>query len=117
MGMQGAVARLARIGLCAALMAAVAPAARAEPVDAGADAAAHVDARFDRTGDGIVDAADWRKMSAAEQRAYAWAALAALGEDPYTRIEGETTRGDRFLAGLRAVYGGESPPRASGRHR
>ncbi|MDX8402026.1 MAG: hypothetical protein R8K47_05280 [Mariprofundaceae bacterium] len=64
----------------------------------------NVDARFDKTGDGIVDAADWREMSEAERRAYAWAALAALGEDPYTRIEGETTRGDRFLAGLRAVY-------------
>ncbi len=64
----------------------------------------NVDARFDRTGDGIVDASDWAQFSEAEKRAYAYAAVQALGGDPYTRIEGEKTRGDRFLEGLRAVY-------------
>lgn len=63
-----------------------------------------VDARFDVTGDGIVDASDWSRMDEATRKAYAYASLQALGEDPYTQVEGPITRGDRYLEGLRSVY-------------
>lgn len=63
-----------------------------------------VDAKFDLTGDGIVDASDWARMTEDARRAYADASVKALGEDPDARIEGETTRGQRYLQGLRKVY-------------
>jgi len=63
-----------------------------------------VDAKFDLTGDGIVDAADWARMTEDARRAYADASVRALGEDPDARLEGEITRGQRYLRGLRAVY-------------
>ena len=74
------------------------------PARAGADGGLSVDASFDRTGDGIVDASDWAKMSEEEKRAYADASVKALGEDPDTLLVGGQTRGARYLQGLRAVY-------------
>lgn len=74
------------------------------PALAGADGGLSVDASFDRTGDGIVDASDWAKMSDEEKRAYADASVRALGEDPDTLLVGGQTRGARYLQGLRAVY-------------
>jgi hypothetical protein len=63
------------------------------------------DARFDKTGDGLVDAADWARMTEAERRAYARASLQALGEDPDAPVgNGKQTRLDLYLDGLRAVY-------------
>ncbi len=63
-----------------------------------------VDARFDLTGDGIVDASDWVKMTEDAKQAYANASIQDLGEDPSALLEGQQSRGDRFLQGLRAVY-------------
>ncbi|HKI62489.1 MAG TPA: hypothetical protein VKA31_09370 [Mariprofundaceae bacterium] len=63
-----------------------------------------VDARFDVTGDGIIDAEDWARMSEADKAAYAYASVSSLGEDPYALVEGQITRGDRYLQGLRSVY-------------
>ena len=74
------------------------------PALAGADGGLSVDASFDRTGDGIVDASDWAKMSEQEKQAYANASVKALGEDPETLLVGGQSRGARYLQGLRAVY-------------
>ncbi len=63
-----------------------------------------IDAGFDLTGDGIVDAADWAVMSEAQKAAYAYASVRGLGEDPYGFVEGRVSRGDRYLQGLRSVY-------------
>ena len=63
-----------------------------------------VDAEFDLTGDGIVDAADWAKMSEKAKKAYAYSSVRALGENPDAILEGEKTRGGRYLQGLRSVY-------------
>jgi len=71
---------------------------------AGAVAGGSVDAKFDKTGDGLVDASDWRRMSAEERMAYARASLRALGEDPDAVIEAGETRAARYLRGLEAVY-------------
>ena len=69
-----------------------------------ADDAPSVDARFDKTGDGLVDASDWRQMSEEEKREYARASITALGEDPDVQLEQGKTRADRYLDGLRSVY-------------
>jgi len=69
-----------------------------------ADDSLSVDARFDLTGDGIVDASDWAKMSEDAKQAYANATIQALGENPHALLEGKQSRGDRYLQGLRAVY-------------
>jgi hypothetical protein len=63
-----------------------------------------VDARFDITGDGIIDAEDWAQMTEESKAAYAYASVSGLGEDPYALVEGQFTRGDRYLQGLRSVY-------------
>ncbi len=63
-----------------------------------------IDAEFDLTGDGIVDAADWAKMGEKDKKAYANASVRALGENPDAILEGEQTRGGRYLQGLRSVY-------------
>ena len=63
-----------------------------------------VDARFDLTNDGIVDASDWQNMTEDAKQAYANESVKALGEDPHAILEGNQTRGDRFLKGLRSVY-------------
>jgi len=63
------------------------------------------DARFDKTGDGLVDAVDWKQMHNKEKRAYARDSLRELGLDPKASIGGGKTRVDRYLEGLRSVYG------------
>lgn len=63
-----------------------------------------VDARFDKTGDGIVDAFDWSQMSKDEQRAYASESLKALGEDPNVLLLDGQSRLQHYLQGLRSVY-------------
>ena len=68
------------------------------------DVPSSVDARFDKTGDGLVDASDWRQMSEEEKRGYARASITALGEDPDVQLEQGKTRADRYLDGLRSVY-------------
>jgi len=63
-----------------------------------------VDAKFDLTGDGIVDASDWAKMSDDAKQTYANESVQALGLDPHAILQGRQTRGARYLLGLRAVY-------------
>lgn len=63
-----------------------------------------VDARFDKTGDGIVDAADWPGMKSDEQLAYARASVEALGEDPDVQLPGGKSRAELYLEGLKEVY-------------
>lgn len=63
-----------------------------------------VDKKFDLTGDGIVDASDWARMTKEARRAYAYASVKALGENPDAKVDGKTTRGQRYLQGLRSVY-------------
>jgi len=63
-----------------------------------------VDARFDLTGDGIVDASDWAKMTDDAKQGYAHASIKALGEDPDALLDIRQSRADRYLLGLRAVY-------------
>jgi len=63
-----------------------------------------VDAEFDLTADGIVDAADWAKMDEETKTAYANASIRALGENPDAIVEGEQSRGGRYLQGLRTIY-------------
>jgi hypothetical protein len=85
-----------------------APAAQAHPATVPvvpATTPESPDARFDKTGDGLVDAADWARMTEAERRAYARASLQALGENPDAPVgKGKQTRLDLYLEGLRAVY-------------
>lgn len=64
-----------------------------------------VDARFDKTGDKLVDAADWKKMSEDEKAAYARESVISLGEDPDALLDGGKTRAQQYLQGLRDVYG------------
>jgi len=63
-----------------------------------------VDAKFDLTGDGIVDASDWAKMSEDAKKTYADESVQALGLDPHAILQGRQTRGARYLLGLRSVY-------------
>lgn len=63
-----------------------------------------LDAAFDKTGDGLVDAADWGKMSEEEKAAYANASIRALGEDLDTGPDNGVRRSQQYLNGLRSVY-------------
>ncbi|GAV20505.1 hypothetical protein MMIC_P1472 [Mariprofundus micogutta] len=63
-----------------------------------------VDAKFDLTGDGIIDASDWGRLTEDAKKTYAYESVQALGEDPYAILEEKLNRGDRYLQGLRAVY-------------
>ena len=73
------------------------------PVQAGAPESA--DAQYDKTGDGIVDAADWQKMNADEKGGYARASLRALGQDPDAVLEDGKTLADQYLDSLESIYG------------
>jgi len=68
------------------------------------DAVVSVDAKFDKTGDAMVDASDWSQMSEAERLDYARASLQALGEDPDAVLLKGKTRAETYLQGLRSVY-------------
>jgi len=63
-----------------------------------------VDAAFDKTGDGIVDASDWGKMTKQEKEAYAHASIRNLGEDPDAELDDGSTRAKQYLKGLISVY-------------
>jgi len=63
-----------------------------------------VDARFDKTGDGIVDAADWSIMSTKEKVRYSRASIEALGEDPDVLLPDGVSRQGHYLQGLNQVY-------------
>ncbi len=101
------------LALGALMLAAAAPALAADQgaADAGATEkvaekkGAGADARFDRTGDGLVDAADWGRLTPKERRAYARACLQELGLDPDAGVGEGKTRADRYLEGLESVYG------------
>lgn len=76
----------------------------AQPAWAGDAPALSVEARFDRTGDGLVDTADWLAMSEDEKTAYARASLLELGLAPEAAADNGRTRLQDYLDGLRAVY-------------
>jgi len=63
-----------------------------------------VDAEFDKTGDGIVDASDWGVMTELEKQSYARASLQVLGEDPDVILLQGKSRVEQYLEGLRSVY-------------
>jgi len=63
-----------------------------------------VDMLFDKTGDGIVDAADWALMEQEERTAYARASVEALGEDPDVLLSGGRSRAEVYMDGLKRVY-------------
>jgi hypothetical protein len=63
------------------------------------------DAEFDKTGDGFVDAADWKEMNDVEKTEYARRALEELGLEPDDGTGDGKTRLDAYLEGLRSVYG------------
>ena len=63
-----------------------------------------VDAKYDLTGDGIVDASDWGRLTEEAKKAYAYESVQALGEDPHAMLEKNWNRGDRYLQALRTVY-------------
>ncbi len=71
---------------------------------AAGDAVMTVDVRFDKTGDGIVDASDWSKMTADEQQLYARESVKSLGEDPDVLLLQGKSRAQQYLEGLRSVY-------------
>jgi len=66
--------------------------------------AVSVDAEFDKTGDGIVDASDWGMMTELERQSYAYASLQALGADPDVMLLQGKSRAEQYLDGLRSVY-------------
>ena len=74
------------------------------PLAAIADEDLSVDARFDRTGDRLVDVSDWGLMAESERAAYARASVQALGENPDVVLVDGRSRAESYLAGLRAVY-------------
>ena len=63
------------------------------------------DARFDKTGDGLVNAEDWKQMNTTEKKAYARDSLRELGLNPEAGVGKGKTREDLYLEGLRSVYG------------
>ncbi len=62
------------------------------------------DVRFDKTGDGLVDVEDWRRMSENERLAYARASLVELGLIPDAAVGGGRTQLQDYVDGLRSVY-------------
>lgn len=74
------------------------------PLAAIADGDLPVDARFDKTGDRLVDASDWGLMTESERAAYARASVQGLGEDPDVVLMDGRSRAESYLAGLRTVY-------------
>ena len=64
----------------------------------------NVDARFDKTGDAIIDGQDWGQMNETEKQAYARQSVISLGQDPDAAVENDKTRATLYLEGLRSVY-------------
>jgi len=63
-----------------------------------------VDVQYDKTGDGIVDSSDWKKMNNEEKAAYARASMLALGQDPDALLNDGKTLAGQYLDGLKSVY-------------
>jgi len=63
------------------------------------------DAHFDKTGDGLVNVEDWKQMNDKEKHDYARDSLRELGLDPEAGVGKGKTRVDRYLEGLRSIYG------------
>ena len=62
------------------------------------------DVKYDRTGDGLVDAEDWARLKADEKTAYARDSLLELGLQPDAAAGNGRTRLQDYLDGLRSVY-------------
>ena len=92
------LARLRYAWLCFALLCVT-------PAWAGDKVAPNADAKYDRTGDGLVDAEDWARMSADDKKAYARDSLLELGLAPDAAVGNGRTRLQDYLDGLRSVYG------------
>jgi len=73
--------------------------------DSSPDAAPNADVAFDRTGDGLVDAEDWARLTEQDRLAYARDSLVELGLEPDAAVGEGRTRLQDYLAGLSAVYG------------
>ncbi len=63
-----------------------------------------VEQRFDRTGDHIVDAADWREMDEAQRQAYVRASVLAAGGDPDAPAGEEQTQAQHYRKILEHLY-------------
>jgi len=91
-------ARLCCACLCCALLYVL-------PAWAGdAASSSSADVRFDRTGDGLVDAEDWARLKKGEKTAYARDSLLELGLAPDAVVGNGRTRLQDYLDGLRSVY-------------
>lgn len=105
------LSRLRIVWLCCALLCVV-PAWAAGDMPVGNKApgdkpspSSNADAKYDQTGDGLVDAADWAKMSEQEKTAYARDSLLEIGLSPDAPDGNGHTRLQDYLDGLRSVYG------------
>ncbi len=63
-----------------------------------------VEKRYDITGDGIVDAADWAKMNKEQRQQYVRAAVIAAGSNPDARITQGETRAQHYFRVLEHLY-------------
>ncbi len=63
------------------------------------------DAQYDKTGDGVVDAADWKEMSDKEKTGYARASMRVLGQNPDAVLEDGKTLAGQYLDSLKSIYG------------
>jgi hypothetical protein len=107
-----APARLRIAWLCCALLCVVPAWAAGGDKPAGNNGAVdkappttNADAKYDLTGDGLVDAEDWAKMSEQEKTAYARESLLEIGLSPDAPDGNGHTRLQDYLDGLRSVYG------------
>jgi len=64
-----------------------------------------VEAQHDKTGDAIVDAADWKQMNDKEKAAYARDSMLALGQNPDMRLNNGKTLTDQYMDSLNSIYG------------
>ena len=60
--------------------------------------------KFDKNGDGIIDRADWRRMTDSDKKTYVRMSLEEIGENPDTTVSQGKTREDLLLEGLEAIY-------------
>ncbi|MDQ6972189.1 MAG: hypothetical protein Q9M30_06030 [Mariprofundaceae bacterium] len=75
------------------------------PAWAGDAPAVSADARYDQTGDGMVDVEDWGRLSDKQKSAYARESLTELGLAPDALAGNGHTRLQDYLDGLHSVYG------------
>lgn len=63
-----------------------------------------VDKAFDKNGDGLVEASDWKLMSGAERKAYARRSVEAVGGHPDTDAGNGQTLAQYYLSVLERIY-------------